>query len=1044
MWLKLREKVRPWQIVLMTAPSVTGLVIALSFFGIFQWLEWVALDYFFRLRPQEAPDERIVIVSINESDIDQLGRWPISDAILAQLLEKIKSQKPRVIGLNIYRDFPVEPGHQQLLQLFKSTPNLIGIEKVLGDQVPPPPILGQLNQVGMADIVSDEDNKIRRSLVSVSLSDHETRMSLGVKLALQYLEAENITLEPTNSTQYQYRLGKAIFNRFHKNDGGYVRADDRGYQILLNFRGAGCQDQNPSCPFKIVSLSDVLKNQISPDLMRDSIVLIGVTALSETKSLFTPYSYDDFTLLTGVEIQANLTSQIVSSALDGRPLIDTFNNYIEDFWILFWSGLGAITGVRVFNKKLNILVALSIILFLLLILIGCLILSGYALFLLGWWIPVFTPLLALTISTITSVTYVLAEQLRQSYKQLEDKAKQLAENAQELEQKVKVIHFSPNPITITALKTGKHLEVNQSFLNMIGYTEKEVINHTVIDLNLWVNPEDRAKLFEQLKTHGKIRNYEFQFRTKSSEIRTALLSAEIIELRGQECLLAISNDITERKKVEAELETAKEAADAANQAKSTFLANMSHELRTPLNAILGFTRLLSRLPQPNLEQQEYLEIIGRSGEHLLSLINEILDLSKIEAGRMTFNQNSFDLYRLLNTIEEMLKLKAHSKGLQLIIEKSSDLPQSIQTDEQKLRQVLINLLGNAIKFTKTGSVTLKVVVLERFQKISVPLSVERAEPESVKLLFEVTDTGQGISPEELEILFEPFSQTETGRQSQEGTGLGLPISRKFVQLIGGEIRVKSTLEKGTTFSFEIEVNLASTDESPTLKSHNRVMGLAPNQAAYRILIVDDQLENRQLLMQLLTPLGFKLREAVNGSDAITQWENWQPHLILMDMRMPVMDGYGATQHIREQEQKLQMSAVENRVTIVGLTASALKKEQEAILSVGCDEILCKPFQEEVLLDKIAQYLGVNYLYEQPVDIITDQPVDVDSLTPEDLRVMPQAWLIQLHQAASAGDDEMIQDLIQQIPKDYLSLITGLNHLVTGYNFRKIMELTNPS
>ncbi|MEL7036965.1 MAG: CHASE2 domain-containing protein [Cyanobacteria bacterium J06592_8] len=1034
MWLQLRQQVRSWQIVLVTAPSVAGLVIALSLTGVFQLLELAALDRFFRHRRQEAPDQRIVIVSINESDIRENKQWPISDALLAQLLKKIKSQQPRVIGLNLYRNFPIEPGHQELVRLFESTPNLIGSEKVLGERIPPSPILVKLNQVSITDFVSDEDRKIRRALLSVP-SDDRLRFSLGTQLALNYLEVDNITLEPIPNTKSHYHLGKVIFKPFQSNEGGYVGADERGYQVLLNYRGGSCQNDKQSCPFEIVSMSEVLQNQIPSDLMRDRIVLVGARASSVTDTFFTPYSWKDATALTGVEIHAHVTSMIISAALDGRPLIKTFDNSIEYIWILFWSGLGATTGFRVGQKKFYLLVRLQfnifVILFILFLIVSALIfsliLSCYLLFsFFSFWIPVVTPFLALTLSTVTSVTYILGDKLKQSYQELE-------QNAQTLEQKVKVIRFSPHPITITLRKNGKHLEVNESFLNMIGYSEEEVIDRTAVDLNLWVNSEDRKHLFEELTANGNIQNYEFDFRTKQGEIRTALLSAEVIELQGEECLLSISNDITERKQVQAELEKAKEAADTANKAKSTFLANMSHELRTPLNAILGFTQLMYRFPKLSSDQKEYLDIIGRSGEHLLSLINEVLDLSKIEAGRMTLYKNSFDLYKLLHTIGEMLKLKANAQGLQLIINQAPNLAQYIKTDERKLRQVLINLIGNGIKFTKQGSISVTVR--------SQPLAVKE-DKYSHALYFEVKDTGAGIAPEDLEGLFEAFTQTEVGQKAEEGTGLGLPISRKFIQLMGGNLTVSSVLGEGTTFKFDIKVSLANADDISTPASERRVIGIAENQPIYRILVVDDQSENRQLLLKLLTPLGFKLREAVNGSDAVNQWESWQPDLILMDMRMPVMDGRDATQHIREQERQLEMQENEKQVVIIGLTASTLKEEQEALLGVGCDEILYKPFQENVLLERMATNLGIRYLYEESADTMVTSPVDVDSLTPENLQVMPPDWIKQLHQAASAGDDEQLDNLIQDIPEDYPSLRKGLNNLIVRYDFRKIRKLTN--
>ncbi|MGB6166746.1 MAG: CHASE2 domain-containing protein, partial [Geitlerinemataceae cyanobacterium] len=282
MWRKLREKIRQEPAIWKTAFSVAGSIVLLNFFGGFQLLEWVLLDRFFRLRPPEPVDERIVIVGIDESDITRLGQWPMSDVGLIQLLEKIKAQKPRGIGLDLFRDLPLEPGHTQLLELYQSTSNLIGIEKVSGDTVEPPPILSQRGNVGIADLVIDDDDKVRRGLVSI-LRDRRLHLSLGAKLALMYLQQEGITLQSDSETAQTVRLGQAVFRRFEPNDGSYVRANSGGYQILLNFRGPPCLEkagENPPCPFRMVSMTEVLDDRISPDLMRDRIVLIGVTAPS--------------------------------------------------------------------------------------------------------------------------------------------------------------------------------------------------------------------------------------------------------------------------------------------------------------------------------------------------------------------------------------------------------------------------------------------------------------------------------------------------------------------------------------------------------------------------------------------------------------------------------------------------------------------------------------------------------------------------------------------------------------------------------------------
>lgn len=403
----------------------------------------------------------------------------------------------------------------------------------------------------------------------------------------------------------------------------------------------------------------------------------------------------------------------------------------------------------------------------------------------------------------------------------------------------------------------------------------------------------------------------------------------------------------------AELKKAKETADAANRAKSDFLAHMSHELRTPLNAILGFTQLMSRDNSLNFEQQENLSIINRSGEHLLTLINDVLEMSKIEAGQTTLNENSFDLYRLLDSIQDMLEIKAAEKSLQLIFDRPTDLPQYICTDESKLRQVLINLLGNAIKFTQQGIVILRVSV------VSCPLP-SLDSPNQLTLQFEVEDTGPGISVEEIENLFEPFAQTETGRKSQEGSGLGLPISRKFVKLMGGDIRVTSTVGLGTSFNFHIQVKSAESSEIKLAKFEHRIIGLAAGQPNCRILVVEDKWANRQLLVQLLLPLGFEVKEATNGQEAIALLETWSPDLIWMDMRMPLMDGYTATQQIRAKNWH-------KPPIIIALTANAFEEERSIALSVGCDDFVRKPFQENIILEKIAEYLGVQYTYAAPSD-----------------------------------------------------------------------------
>ena len=937
MWTTLKQRIWQWRGVLITAPSVAGVLVALRLAGALQLLELVALDQFFRLRPLEPADPRIVIVTIDESDIKKLRQWPMSDALMARLLLRLKQQNPRAIGLDLYRNLPVEPGHQELVKVFASTPNLIGIKKVVkkadSNAVEAPPTLLQLSQVSASDMVLDADGKLRRSLLYLRTQDNQPILTLGAKLALAYLATEGITPQEVDASKSQFRLGRAVFTPLKANDGGYIRADVGGYQILSNFRRL-------RHGFRTISMTAVLEGQMPANLVLDRIVLIGATAESINDRFYTSYSTTLGTAPAGVEIHAHLTSQLLSAALDGRPLLKASSEPLEGLWILVWSGIGAVLGWTSTSLRRTVIAVL----FFGITLLG----SAYLLFLAGWWLIAISPLIALVGAATISNGYILARNLKLSHKQLEDYARTL-------EQKVK----------------ERTLEL-----------ERETI---------------RAK-------------------------------------------------------------QAEDAASAANQAKSTFLANMSHELRTPLNLILGFSQLMGRAPNLPLQQQEHLGTITRSGEHLLTLINQLLDLSKIEAGRATLNETAFDLYYLLDDLQNMFRLKADSKGLQLLFNRTPDVPQYVRTDEVKLRQVLINLLSNAIKFTKAGKVSVRVsavvgagltrrIVEQQTTSLNPPLqsSVVKENGQHV-ITFEIEDTGSGIAKEELDKLFQPFVQTKTGQQLQEGTGLGLTIARSFVELMGGEITVSSLVAKGSVFKFDIKLSVVGTADIKIQQPTRRVLALEPNQLSYRILIADDALENRQLLTKRLSPFGFELWEASNGIEAIEIWEKYSPHLIFMDMRMPIMDGYEATKQIRlrERNRKDEQAKIQTgqATAIVVVTAHTLEKERTTAFRVGCDDFIHKPFREADIFDVLHKHIGVRFVYAESTAASTETKVEI--VTPEAIATLPPDLVANFRQAIYNLDVELIQSLIAQISELNQPLATVIASLAKDFKYRQLLDLTQPT
>lgn len=438
---------------------------------------------------------------------------------------------------------------------------------------------------------------------------------------------------------------------------------------------------------------------------------------------------------------------------------------------------------------------------------------------------------------------------------------------------------------------------------------------------------------------------------------------------------------------------AQERAEAANRAKSMFLANMSHELRTPLNAILGFSSLMRNEAGISDDQRKNLDIINRSGEHLLTLINDVLDMAKVEAGNISVEIAPFDLGEMVRDIIDLMRVRAEEKNLHLLLDQSSEFPRFIRGDMAKIRQGIINLIGNAIKFTPQGGVTLR-------------LNARPTDnPRHMTLHIEVEDTGIGIAAEDQARIFDPFVQVNN-LTYQKGTGLGLTITQKFIGQMGGRISVESTPGKGSIFRIEIPVERADESEMSTTRMYRgRVTGIVPGQPEYRILIVEDQIENWMLLRRLLEGVGFAVRVAGNGAESIDVYQSWRPHLILMDIRMPVMDGLEATKRIRARDGG-------KDVKIVALTASVFKEERDNVMAAGMDDFIRKPYQPEEIFECLTRLLGVHFLEEKTSENATAEPSI--PLSPEVLSVLPREMRKELTAALVSLDITRIDEVISRI------------------------------
>jgi PAS domain S-box-containing protein len=766
------------------------------------------------------------------------------------------------------------------------------------------------------------------------------------------------------------------------------------------------------------------------------------------------------------------------------------------------------------------------------------------------------------LSALSSAFNQMATQLRGSFQtlaqtneELEDLIEARTEELRQSEKKfAKIFLSSPNPSSIVRMKDGQILEVNDSALKFFGHADANDADSGSLRLDIWEDERDRREVFQILKETGSIRNREYTFHTKTGEARTVLYSGEIIELNGQDYLLGILNDISDRKQLELELwrsqkfldsiidniplavavkdvnndfrnviwnkaseemfgitkraifwrrveefyspkqanfflegdleaieqastieipeatldtveqgrivlrtlkvpifndngqaaylicisedisdrrqaeillQQAKEAAEVANRAKSEFLANMSHELRTPLNGILGYVQILNRSSTLSADQQEGLQIIQQCSEHLLTLINDILDISKIEARRIELHPHPFNLRNFLRSIINIFQVRAEQKGIAFTYTELNQLPVGVNTDEQRLRQILINLLGNAVKFTDNGHVDFKVS------------AIATSTPNAIGIRFQVDDTGSGISNDQLEEIFLPFQQVGDQKRMTEGTGLGLAISKKLVEMMGSSLQVSSILGQGS--SFWVDLDLQAAEDLVDLQEikERQIVGYRQKTGhdPIRILVVDDKRENRLVLVNFLAPLGFEMFEALNGLECLQQAHEHKPEIILLDLVMPVMDGFEATRQLR------QLPEFQSTI-IIAVSASVFGYDQSTSIDVGCNTFIPKPVRHSTLLDRLKTYLDLEWEYEvEPQPKLSESgPISAPGLQ----SAVPDPEIItQLLQLAMMGDVVSLEEQAMQIAQQddrFMEFATQIRQLAKGFQLKPIQTL----
>ncbi len=559
----------------------------------------------------------------------------------------------------------------------------------------------------------------------------------------------------------------------------------------------------------------------------------------------------------------------------------------------------------------------------------------------------------------------------------------------------------------------------EAFLDAIHPDDREMVNTAYTDS--LENKQPYNIVHRLLMKNGRVKyvneRCETFYDAVGKPVRSVGTVQDITEQKLKEDELRRYRDHLEetvQQRTEA-LRLARDAAEAANKAKSVFLANMSHELRTPLNAILGFSQMMQQDSHLNANQHETLDIINNSGEHLLKLINDVLEIAKIEAGKLQLDIATFDLQGLVREVSDMMRLRAKQKGLQLELDQSSEFPRYIKGDEARLRQILVNLVSNAVKFTVEGMVKIRLSIKNNARH---------------HLVIEIKDTGPGISKEDLQRLFKPFVQLPEGK-THIGSGLGLSIVHQFVQLMKGTISVESTPGKGSLFRVELPLNEADDTDIDRLSGehHGEVVGLEPGQPTYRILIAEDHRDNQLLLANLMTDIGMEVKTADNGEECVEIFKDWKPDLIWMDHRMPVMDGGEATRRIRKMRNG-------KKVKIVAVTASAFKEQQSELLDAGMDGFVSKPYKFSEIYDTMAQQLGVRFTYSEKAPV---KPLP-SAVTQTQLEAIPMTILTELQDAAESLDRERIHATINHITELDKELGHALSRMADEFDYPSILDL----